>query len=92
VIAALVLSGVVTGTTSASAAAIKQGVKCSPAKAAKSVGAVKYTCTTNPLGAPVGLTWTTADCLSAGAAYLTAKKEYDGFISSQTSTLAAIKA
>jgi len=90
--AALVLSGVVTGTSTAHAATIKQGVKCSPAKALKTVSGVKYTCTTNPVGTPAGNTWTTSDCVAANGAYLEAKKQYDGFVASQTSTLAAIKA
>jgi len=90
--AALVLSGVLTGTSTAHAATIKQGVKCSPAKAVKTVSGVKYTCTTNPVGTPVGNTWTTSDCIAANGAYLAAKKQYDGFVASQTSTLAAIKA
>jgi phage shock protein A len=90
--AALVLSGVVTGTSTAQAATIKQGVKCSPVNAKKTVGTVKYTCTTNPIGTPVGNTWTTSDCIAANGAYLEAKKQYDGFVASQTSTLAAIKA
>ena len=92
VAAALVLSGLVTGTATAHAATIKQGVKCSPVNAKKTVGTVKYTCTTNPVGTPVGNTWTTSDCIAANGAYLSAKKEYDGFVASQTSTLAAIKA
>ena len=92
VAAALVLSGFVTGTTTAHAATIKQGVKCSPVNAKKTVGTVKYTCTTNPVGTPAGNTWTTSDCIAANGAYLSAKKEYDGFVASQTSTLAAIKA
>jgi phage shock protein A len=90
--AALVLSGVVTGTSTAHAATIKQGVKCSPVNAKKTVGTVKYTCTTNPLGTPAGNSWTTSDCIAANGAYVTAKQEYDGFVSSQASTLAAIKA
>jgi hypothetical protein len=85
---ALVLSGV----TPAHAAVIKQGTKCAPANAKKTVGSVKYTCTTNPVGTPEGLTWTTSDCIAAAGAYATAKKQYDGFVASQTSTLAAIKA
>lgn len=87
-VAALLISQV----TPANAATIKQGTKCAPANAKKTVGATKYTCTSNPAGAPAGLTWTTADCISAATAYATAKKEYDGFTASQTSTLAAIKA
>jgi hypothetical protein len=89
---ALVLSGIVTGTSTAHATTIKQGVKCSPANATKTVSGVKYTCTTNPVGTPAGLTWTTPDCVAANSAYLSAKKQYDGFVASQTSTLAAIKA
>jgi len=85
---ALVLSGI----TPANAAAIKQGTKCATAKATKTVGATKYICTNNPAGSPAGLTWTTAECITADTAYSTAKKEYDGFVASQTSTLAAIKA
>jgi hypothetical protein len=87
-VAALLLSGI----TPANAAVVKQGTKCAPANAKKTVGTTKYTCTTNPAGTPAGLTWTTADCISAGTAYVTAKGEYDGFTASQTSTLAAIKA
>ena len=90
VLAAVAL--VISGVTPANAAAVKQGTKCAPANAKKTIGAVKYTCTTNPAGAPAGLTWTTADCITAGTAYATAKSQYDGFTSSQTSTLAAIKA
>ena len=90
VIAAVAL--VISGVTPANAAAVKQGTKCAPANAKKTIGAVKYTCTTNPAGAPAGLTWTTADCITAGTAYATAKSQYDGFTASQTSTLAAIKA
>lgn len=87
-VAALALSGI----TPAHAAVVKQGTKCAPAKAKKTVGSIKYTCGTNPAGTPAGLTWVTADCISAGTAYATAKSEYDGFTTSQTSTLAAIKA
>ena len=90
VLAAVAL--VISGVTPANAAAVKQGTKCAPANAKKTVGAIKYTCTTNPAGAPAGLTWTTADCITAGTAYATAKSQYDGFTASQTSTLAAIKA
>ena len=90
VLAALAL--VTSGISPASAAVIKQGTKCAPANAKKSVGAVKYTCTTNPAGTPAGLTWTTADCISAAGAYATAKSQFDGFTTAQTSTLAAIKA
>jgi hypothetical protein len=90
VLAAVAL--VISGVTPANAAAVKQGTKCAPANAKKTVGTVKYTCTTNPAGAPAGLTWTTADCITAGTAYATAKSQYDGFTASQTSTLAAIKA
>ena len=90
VLAAVAL--VISGVTPANAAAVKQGTKCAPAHAKKTVGTVKYTCTTNPAGAPAGLTWTTADCITAGSAYATAKSQYDGFTASQTSTLAAIKA
>jgi len=90
VLAAVAL--VISGVTPANAAAVKQGTKCAPANAKKTIGAVKYTCTTNPAGAPAGLTWTTADCITAGTAYATAKSQYDGFTASQTSTLAAIKA
>jgi hypothetical protein len=90
VLAAVAL--VISGITPANAAAVKQGTKCAPANAKKTVGTVKYTCTTNPAGAPAGLTWTTADCITAGSAYATAKSQYDGFTASQTSTLAAIKA
>jgi hypothetical protein len=90
VLAAVAL--VISGITPANAAAVKQGTKCAPANAKKTVGTVKYTCTTNPAGAPAGLTWTTADCIAAGNAYATAKSQYDGFTASQTSTLAAIKA
>jgi len=90
VLAAVAL--VISGVTPANAAAVKQGTKCAPANAKKTVGTVKYTCTTNPAGAPAGLTWTTADCITAGSAYATAKSQYDGFTASQTSTLAAIKA
>ena len=90
VLAAVAL--VISGVTPANAAVIKQGTKCAPANAKKTVGATKYTCTTNPAGVPAGLTWTTADCITAGTAYATAKSEYDGFTSSQTSTLTAIKA
>ena len=87
VLAAVAL--VISGITPANAAAVKQGTKCAPANAKKTVGTVKYTCTTNPAGAPAGLTWTTADCITAGTAYATAKSQYDGFTASQTSTLAA---
>ena len=90
VLAAVAL--VISGVTPANAASVKQGTKCAPANAKKTIGAVKYTCTTNPAGAPAGLTWTTADCITAGTAYATAKSQYDGFTASQTSTLAAIKA
>lgn len=90
VLAAVAL--VISGVTPANAAAVKQGTKCAPANAKKTVGTVKYTCTTNPAGTPAGLTWTTADCITAGTAYATAKSQYDGFTASQTSTLAAIKA
>jgi hypothetical protein len=90
VLAAVAL--VISGVTPANAAAVKQGTKCAPANAKKTVGTVKYTCTTNPAGAPTGLTWTTTDCITAGTAYATAKSQYDGFTASQTSTLAAIKA
>ncbi len=86
--AGLVLSSFST----ANAAVVKQGTKCTTAKAVKTVGSVKYTCTTNPAGAPAGLTWTTADCISAASAYVAAKGQYDGFTTSQNSTLAAIKA
>jgi hypothetical protein len=86
--AGLVLASV----TTANAAAVKQGTKCTTAKAVTTVGKVKYTCTTNPAGAPAGLSWTTADCISAGSAYVSAKGQYDGFTTSQNSTLAAIKA
>ena len=89
---ALVLSGIVTGTSTAHAATIKQGVKCSPVKAVKTVSGVKYTCTTNPIGTPAGNTWTTSDCIAANGAYTAAKTQYDGFVTSQASTLAAIKA
>jgi phage shock protein A len=85
---ALVLSGV----TPAHAAAIKQGTKCAPVNAKKTVGSIKYTCTTNPAGIPTGLSWTTADCLAAGTAYATAKAQYDDFVATQTSTYTAIKA
>lgn len=87
-VAALLISGV----APANAAAVKQGTKCAPVNAKKTVGATKYTCTTNPAGTPAGLTWTTADCISSGVAYVTAKNEYDGFTTSQNSTLVAIKA
>jgi hypothetical protein len=90
VLAAVAL--VISGVTPAKAAVVKQGTKCAPAKATKTVGTTKYTCTTNPAGVPAGLTWTTADCITAGTAYATAKSEYDGFTASQSSTLAAIKA
>jgi len=90
VLAAVAL--VISGVTPANAAVVKQGTKCAPAKATKTVGTMKYTCTTNPAGVPAGLTWTTADCITAGTAYATAKSEYDGFTASQSSTLAAIKA
>jgi prefoldin subunit 5 len=85
---ALLLSGV----APAHAAVIKQGTKCAPAKAKKSVGSTKYTCTTNPAGTPKGLTWTTADCITAGSTYLKTKRQYDDLVASQTSTFAAIKA
>ena len=87
-VAGLVLSSV----TTAQAATIKQGTKCTTVKAVKTVGAVKYTCTTNPASPSTGLTWTTADCIAAGNAYVAAKGQYDGFTASQTSTLSAIKA
>jgi phage shock protein A len=86
--AGLILSSI----TTANAAAVKQGTKCTTSKAVTTVGKVKYTCTTNPAGTPAGLSWTTADCISAGTAYVAAKGQYDGFTTSQTSTLAAIKA
>ena len=91
---ALVVSGATAGISSAQAATttIKQGVKCSPAKAVKTVSGVKYTCTTNPAGTPAGLTWTASTCFDAAAAYKATKAQYDDFVTSQTTTLAAIKA
>ena len=94
--AALVLAvgGTTVGISSAQAAtaAVKQGVKCAPAKAVKTVNGVKYTCTTNPVGTPAGLSWTTADCIASDGAYKSATAQYNDFVTSQTSTLAAIKA
>jgi prefoldin subunit 5 len=88
----LIVSGTTAGISSAQAATIKQGVKCSPAKAVKTVSGVKYTCTTNPAGTPAGLTWTLSTCFDADKAYKSTKAQYDDFVTSQTSTLAAIKA
>ena len=90
--AALVLAIVASGVSPASAATVRQGTKCAVAKSTKVVGTIKYTCATNPLGTPAGLTWTMVDCLSANTAYLAAKAQNTDFITSQTSTLAAIKA
>jgi len=94
--AALVLAvgGTTVGISSANAAAaaVKQGVKCSPAKAVKTVSGVKYICTKNPAGTPAGFSWTTQTCLDADSAYQTALKQYNDFTTSQTTTLNAIKA
>jgi len=95
-VAALVLAvgGTTVGISSAQAAtaAVKQGVKCAPAKAVKTVSGVKYICMTNPAGTPAGLTWTTQTCVDADTAYKTALKQYNDFTTSQTTTLNAIKA
>ncbi len=89
--AALILATVASGVSPASAATVRQGTKCAVAKSTKIVGTVKYTCATNPIGTPAGLSWTMADCISANTAYLAAKAQNTDFITSQTSTLAAIK-
>ena len=66
-------------TTSANAAAVKNGVTCKKMGQKTKSGSKTYYCEKNPHVTPTKNTWTLASCLDASELYIEAKDQYDIF-------------
>ena len=65
--------------TSASAAAVKNGVTCKKMGQKTKSGSKTYYCEKNPYVTPTKNTWTLSSCLDANDLYIEAKDQYDIF-------------
>jgi len=66
-------------TTSASAAAVKNGVTCKKSGQKTKSGSKTYYCENNPYITPTKLTWTLSTCLDANDLYIEAKDQFGIF-------------
>ena len=89
VIGAVITAGllVISSTTGAHAASVKQGVACAKKGAKTTAGGTKYTCGVNPASSSKKLVWVSADCISSDTAYKSSVTESAAFANQQISAL-----
>jgi len=88
-IGAVITAGllVLSSTTGAHAASVKQGVACAKKGAKTTAGGTKYTCGVNPASSSKKLVWVTSDCISSDTAYKSSVTESNAFANQQISAL-----
>ena len=88
-IGAVITAGllVISSTTGAHAASVKQGVACAKKGAKTTAGGTKYTCGVNPASSSKKLVWVSADCISSDTAYKSSVTESAAFANQQISAL-----
>lgn len=84
VAAALITASLISGASSASAAAAKVNGPCATAGAKSTISKIKVTCGVSPIATNKKLTWISATCLTANSTYGKAAQQQKTLVESET--------